>query len=154
MFASRPGVCRQETAQLDLHPEQWRRLSFRSAGEVPALLDIIVAAMEDHGYARKDLFAARLALEEALVNAVKHGNRGDPAKEARLRYHVNAAFVLLEVEDEGAGFDPSLVPDPLAPDNLERASGRGLFLIQKYMTWVEYNERGNCVTMCKHRTGS
>ena len=151
MFSSRQGQCRPEAAQLDLHPEQWRRRTFRTAGEVPALLDDVVAALEGFGYPRKDLFAVRLALEEALVNAVKHGNRGDPAKEARLRYHANPDFVLLEVEDEGAGFDPSAVPDPLAPENLERPSGRGLFLIRKYMTWVDYSERGNCVMMCKQR---
>jgi serine/threonine-protein kinase RsbW len=108
--------------------------------------------MEQFAFPKKDLFGVRLAVEEALVNAVKHGNRGDPAKEARLRFHVNPEFALIEVEDEGAGFDPAQVPDPLAPENLERPSGRGLFLIRKYMTWMRHNERGNCVTMCKHRT--
>jgi serine/threonine-protein kinase RsbW len=151
MFSSRQGLCRQEAARLDLRPEEWRRWTFRAAADVPALLDDVVAALEGLGYPRKDVFAVRLALEEALVNAVKHGNRGDAAKEARLRYHAGPEFVLLEVEDDGAGFDPSAVPDPLAPENLERPSGRGLFLIRKYMTWVEYSERGNCVTMCKHR---
>ena len=151
MFSSRQGLCRPEAARLDLHPEEWSRRTFRAAEEVPALLDAVVAALEAHAFPKKDQFAVRLALEEALVNAVKHGNRGDPAKEARLRFHANAEFVLMEVEDEGAGFDPSAVPDPLAPENLERPSGRGLFLIRKYMTWVEYNERGNCVTLCKHR---
>jgi serine/threonine-protein kinase RsbW len=153
MFSSRQELCRQEAAQLDLRPEDWRRRAFRSAGEAPALLDAVVAVMEEFGYAKKDLFAVRLALEEALVNAVKHGNRGDPKKEARLRYHVNAECVLLEVEDEGGGFDPSAVPDPLAPENLERPCGRGLFLIRKYMTWVRHNERGNCIILCKHKTG-
>jgi serine/threonine-protein kinase RsbW len=121
-------------------------------GEVPALLDILVVAMEALVYPKKDVFAVRLGLEEALVNAVKHGNRGDPAKEARLRYHVNAECVLLVVEDAGPGFDPATVPDPLAPENLERPSGRGLFLIRKYMTWAEHNDCGNCITMCKHRS--
>ena len=151
MFASRQGLCRPEAAGLDLRPEEWRRRVFRAASEVPALLDDVVAALEALDYPRKDVFAVRLALEEALVNAVKHGNRGDPAKEARLRYHAGPEFVLLEVEDEGEGFDPSAVPDPLAPENLERPSGRGLFLIRKYMTWVEYSERGNRVIMCKQR---
>ncbi len=152
MFASRLGSCRQEAARLDIRPEEWRLRTYRTAEEVPAVLDAVVAAMEQFDYPRKDTFAVRLALEEALVNAIKHGNRGDPAKEARLRYSVSAEMVLLEVEDEGAGFDPAGVPDPLAPENLERPSGRGLFLIRKYMTWMSHNERGNCITMCKHRS--
>src|SRR5690242_13032021 len=133
MFPPREVVCRPEAALLSLHPEQWRRRGFRRTAEVPTLLEAVVAAMEPFGYPKKDLFAVRLALEEALVNAVKHGNRGDPAKEARLRYHVGPAFVLLQVEDEGAGFDPARVPDPLEPQNLERQGGRGLFLIRRYM---------------------
>jgi serine/threonine-protein kinase RsbW len=127
--------------------------SFRSAEEVSALLDNLGAALEEYKYPKKDQFAVRLALEEALVNAVKHGNQGDTSKQARLRYDVNAEFVVVEVEDEGAGFDPSAVLDPLAPENLERPSGRGLFLIRKYMTWMEHNECGNCLKMCKQRGG-
>ena len=129
----------------------WHRQSISSTTEVSSVLQAVATAMAAVGYPERDRFGMRLALEEALVNAVKHGNRGDPAKEARLRYHAGPEFVLLEVEDEGEGFDPSAVPDPLAPENLERPSGRGLFLIRKYMTWVEYSERGNRVIMCKHR---
>ncbi len=152
MFSSRQVLCRQEAAQLARCPEAWQQRTYRSAEEVPALLNDLAAAVEEYNYPKKDLFALRLALEEALVNAVKHGNKGDTSKEARLGYHVNADFVLIEVEDEGAGFDPSAVPDPLAPENLERPSGRGLFLIRQYMTWMEHSERGNCVRMCKQRS--
>jgi serine/threonine-protein kinase RsbW len=151
MFSSRQDLCRREAAQLELRPEDWQQRTFRSTAEVPALLDDVIAAMGALAYPVKDLFAVRLALEEALVNAVKHGNRGDPAKQACLRCYVNAEVVLLQVEDEGAGFDPTAVPDPLLPENLERPSGRGLFLIRRYMSWMEYNERGNCLTMCRHR---
>jgi serine/threonine-protein kinase RsbW len=152
MVSSRPNPCRPGATEGYPRPEEWRRRAFRSAAEVPALLDVIVAAMAEFVYPNKDVFAVRLALEEALVNAVKHGNRGDPGKEARLRYHVNPDYVLMEVEDEGSGFDPAAVPDPLAPENLERPSGRGLFLIRRYMTWAQHNAAGNCITLCKQRT--
>src|SRR5262249_1272639 len=99
MFSSRQGLCRPELAQLDDRPEAWHRRSFRFADDVLGLLDDLVAALEQFGYAKKDLFAVRLALEEALVNAVKHGNRGDTSKQAHLRYHVSPDFVLVEVED-------------------------------------------------------
>jgi serine/threonine-protein kinase RsbW len=152
MFATHQGPCPQGAAEFDPRPEVWHRRTYRAAAEIPALLDEVVAAMEALDYPTEDVFAVRLALEEALVNAVKHGNRGDAAKEARLRYHMDDETVLLNVEDEGEGFDPLAVPDPLAPENLERPSGRGLFLIHKYMTWLEHSARGNAVTMCKHRS--
>ena len=60
----------------------------------------------------------------------------------------------VEVEDEGEGFDRSSVPDPLAPENLERSSGRGLLLMRHYLTWMGYNARGNCVRLCKCRSVS
>ncbi len=120
MFSSGQGWGRQEAAQLDLHPNEWHRWTYHTAEHVPALLDDLVAAIDELDFSRKDVFAIRLALEEALVNAVKHGNRGDPAKEARLRYFGNNELVLLQVEDDGLGFDPAGVPDPLAPENLER----------------------------------
>jgi serine/threonine-protein kinase RsbW len=107
--------------------------------------------MEKRGYTQKETFGARLALEEALVNAVRHGNRGDPTKCVWVSWHVTNRRVLLEVEDEGNGFDPRAVPDPCALENLERSCGRGLLLIHSYMTWVRFNKRGNRVAMCKHR---
>jgi serine/threonine-protein kinase RsbW len=57
--------------------------------------------------------------------------------------------MLVEIRDEGPGFDPDGLPDPLAPQNLERPGGRGVFLIRQYMTWVQFNETGNAVTLCK-----
>ncbi|MGH7171747.1 MAG: ATP-binding protein, partial [Gemmataceae bacterium] len=89
------------------------------------------------------------ALEEALVNAIKHGHKFDPSKEVQLRYYLTAECLLAEIEDQGCGFKPEDVPNPFAPENLERPSGRGLLLMQNYMTWVRYNDAGNCVTMCR-----
>ncbi len=91
----------------------------------------------------------RLALEEAVMNAIRHGHHYDRSKHVHLRYHVTQECLLAEVEDEGPGFNPAAVPDPREPENLERESGRGLLLMRSYMTWVRYNERGTCVTLCK-----
>ena len=98
------------------------------------------------------MFGIRLALEEALVNAVKHGNRSDASKIVRVHYQICEEQFLIEIRDEGAGFDPDGVPDPLSPANLERPGGRGVFLIRHYMSWVQYNEVGNAVTLCKVRS--
>jgi serine/threonine-protein kinase RsbW len=128
---------------------RWRRAYLNSARDLPALLEAVIDLMTEHGYPAKDLFATRLALEEAVVNAIKHGHKNDPARQVGVRFRVTAERVLAEVEDQGPGFDPFQVPDPLAVENLECPSGRGLLLMRKYMTWVRFNERGNCVTLCK-----
>ena len=99
------------------------------------------------GYTGKDIFAVRLALGEAVLNAFRHGNCGDPAKVVRVRWLITPAEAVFEVEDEGSGFDPELVPDPIAGDNHKRISGRGLYLMRIYMSGVTYNQRGNCVTL-------
>ena len=128
-------------------------LALRSAEEVVPALERLSAAMSAAGYPQRDAFALRLALEEALVNALKHGHRGDPSKEVRLRYRVTAEEAVAEVEDQGPGFDPAAVPDPLAPENLEKPSGRGLLLMRRYLSWLRFNERGNVVTLCRRRSG-
>ncbi|HZT82047.1 MAG TPA: ATP-binding protein [Gemmataceae bacterium] len=96
-----------------------------------------------------DIFSIKLALEEALVNAIKHGNQMDRSKKVRISYSVRPDRFDVCVTDEGRGFDPSDVPDPTAPENLERPCGRGLMLMRHYMSEVAYNAPGNSVTMSK-----
>jgi serine/threonine-protein kinase RsbW len=94
----------------------------------------------------------RLALDEALANAVRHGHRGDATKRVEVRYRITAAEALAEVEDQGEGFDPQRVSDPRLPENLEQPGGRGLLLMRAYLSWVRYNDRGNAVTLCQRRS--
>ena len=126
-------------------------LSVRCTAEMPRAINHLLEQMRSVGFSDKELFGMRLALEEAIVNAIKHGNRCNPAKQVAIRYQLSEDQIVLEIEDEGAGFDPDGLPDPLAPENLERPGGRGVFLIRQYMSWVQYNEKGNCVTFCKKR---
>ena len=102
-------------------------------------------------FSEPELFAIRLSVEEAVVNAIKHGNNSDPSKTLRIEYEVNHDLVRVRIEDEGAGFDPAQVPDPTSPEFIERPSGRGLLLMRYYMSDVQYNGRGNCVEMIKRR---
>jgi serine/threonine-protein kinase RsbW len=90
-------------------------------------------------------------VEEALVNAIKHGNGLNPSKKVRIAYHVRAEHFEIVVADEGPGFDPDEVPDPTAPENLERCCGRGLMLMRHYMSEVAFNRRGNSVRLRKLR---
>ena len=96
-----------------------------------------------------DVFSIRLALEEALVNAIKHGNQLDRRSRVHVAYRFLADRFEVRITDEGPGFDPDDVPDPTAVENLERPCGRGLMLMRYYMTAVAYSERGNTVTMSK-----
>ncbi len=152
MIHSRQEFCRQEACQSEPTSTVWDEERLQSTEEMIQFLDTLTTALAQLRYSEKDRFAVRLALEEAIVNAVKHGHRGDPSKQVRVRYHLEADYLLAEVEDQGPGFDPQQVPDPLDPDNLERSSGRGLLLMRHYLNWIRYNQRGNCVTLCKHRT--
>jgi serine/threonine-protein kinase RsbW len=93
-----------------------------------------------------------IALREALANAIKHGNRSDPAKLVRITAEVSRHKAKFTVEDEGDGFDVNAVPPPRDPDNLLKSSGRGVLLIRSVMDDARYNDRGNRLTMIKRRT--
>ncbi len=109
----------------------------------------ILDACKLHQFAEEDLFAIKLALEEALVNAVKHGNKLDPEKIVRIQYRVSNHRADIVVEDQGGGFDPAALPDPTTDENLEMASGRGILLMRYYMSSVVFNPQGNKVTLTK-----
>jgi serine/threonine-protein kinase RsbW len=141
------GHAPRGTSQPEAHWE-----GARPAPEVVRVVEALTELMAAAGYAEKHIFGMRLALEEAIQNAVKHGHRGDALRAVRITWHLNGERVVAEVEDQGAGFDPEEVPDPRAPENLERTCGRGLFLMRHYMTWVRCNARGNRVTLCRERS--
>jgi serine/threonine-protein kinase RsbW len=94
-----------------------------------------------------------LAVREAVANAIKHGNLGDPDKRVEVALETTGEEVVVRVEDEGAGFDPLAVDDPLAPENLLRPSGRGIFYIERFMDGVEWarNEGGGTVVTLRKR---
>jgi serine/threonine-protein kinase RsbW len=119
--------------------------------EARRIQDLIEEALQACGYSEHDIFSIKLALEEALVNAIKHGNQMDPDKRVMVSYQVTSDRFDIRITDEGQGFNPEDVPDPTAPENLERPCGRGLLLIRGFMTEVTYHGRGNCVSMSKVR---
>ena len=113
----------------------------------------VADALEAHGYGEGAMFAMRLALEEAIVNAFRHGNRSDPAKVVFFRCAVDGAEAAFEVEDQGPGFDPRTIPDPTEDENIEIPSGRGVMLIKAYMTDAEYIPPGNKLRMTYRKPG-
>ncbi|MBX3293388.1 MAG: ATP-binding protein [Acidobacteria bacterium] len=100
---------------------------------------------------RSNLF---VALDEAFVNAVKHGNKYDADKVVRIECEISQKEARFTVEDEGEGFDVNAIPDPLDPENLFKTSGRGVLFIYNIMDEVAYNERGNRLTMVKKAADS
>lgn len=123
-----------------------------SRGAVEHLCSQLLEAAAAKDFNGDDVFAIHLALEEALLNAMQHGNKRDAARQITIEYFITPAKFEISITDEGAGFDPNGVPDPRCEENLRKCSGRGLLLMRSYMDAVEYNETGNCVHMVKHKT--
>ena len=119
--------------------------------EARNLQDLIERQLRHCHYEDKEIFAIRLAMEEAIVNAIKHGNRMEQTKQIYVRYRILPDRFDIGITDEGAGYNSHHVSDPLAVENLERPSGRGLFLMKHYMTEVIVHAPGNRLTMSKVR---
>lgn len=108
----------------------------------------LLGTLARFGYSEASQFAVRLALEEALVNAFRHGHKSLPAETpVRFEFSVTPAHVNISIEDKGPGFDPEKVKDPTLEENLELPTGRGLLLMRAYMSRVEYNAKGNRLSM-------
>ena len=113
------------------------------------LQERILADVERHGFSNDSTFAIRIALEEALVNAIKHGNRLDPGKKVHVESRVTTRRAEITIEDEGPGFSRSDIPDPTLEENLHKSSGRGILLIESYMDGVHWSHGGRRLKMVK-----
>jgi serine/threonine-protein kinase RsbW len=115
------------------------------------VLEELLSRLGAQDWSSRDMFGIRLALEEAIVNAIKHGNRLDTSKHVHVICQSSAEKIWIKVTDQGCGFDPEAVPDCTDAEHLEVPNGRGIMLMRNYMTRVEYNLCGNVVTMEKLR---
>jgi serine/threonine-protein kinase RsbW len=114
-----------------------------------SILDYLMKRVEKVGVINPESSNLFVALDEAFVNAVKHGNKFDRDKVVRVSAEVSPSEARFTVEDEGEGFDLESIPDPRNPENLFKTSGRGVLFIYNIMDEVKYNERGNRLTMVK-----
>jgi serine/threonine-protein kinase RsbW len=110
----------------------------------------------DAGFADEEIMKISMAVREAAVNAVLHGNAYDPGKKVTLAFELTARDLIITIRDQGKGLDLSKVPDPLAPENLLKTSGRGIFLIRSFMDVVEIHpsQTGTELKMIKHVHGN
>ena len=118
---------------------------------IDSVVGRVVDLLQENG-CRQDLGNIQLALQEALMNAVLHGNQCDPEKCVRLCVAMQeGGGILIVVKDSGSGFDPSKLPDPTLKENILREGGRGVYLIQQLMDHVEYKfDGGTALIMRRH----
>jgi serine/threonine-protein kinase RsbW len=109
----------------------------------------ILDRVENCRFDSQSIFAIKLALEEALINAIKHGNKLDPRKKVTVAAKVTPRRCEIQIEDQGPGFRRSGVPDPTADENLLKCSGRGILLMEAYMDKVDWSRGGRRVKMIK-----
>ena len=94
-----------------------------------------------------------VAVMEAVNNAINHGNKRDENKMVDVCFEKESDTLIITVTDEGTGFNPELIPDPTKPENIEKISGRGVFLMRRLSDGIEFNEAGNSVKMSFNLTG-
>ena len=111
------------------------------------VVDQVLARLRRHAWADTDIFAVHLATEEALVNAIRHGNSSDPTKHIGFCCRLADDRVRIEITNQGPGFDPDRVPDPTQPDRLLLGGGRGLALMRGFMSSVKYRDLGRQVIL-------
>jgi serine/threonine-protein kinase RsbW len=120
-----------------------------SVSEVEAAADKLAGEV---GLDEDERFRIAMAIREAAVNAVLHGNDYDPAKRINVSFENNGKSLIFTIADQGKGVDPATLPDPLAPENLMRGTGRGIFLIRSFMDEVHFRQLqpGTELTLVKH----
>lgn len=109
----------------------------------------ILRCLNERKVSESFLFDIKLACEEAVINAIKYGNKSSPNKSVSVDCQIGQQSVVIAVSDEGPGFNHVDLPDPTTDENLLKTGGRGLFLIRKIMDKVEFNSQGNRITMTK-----
>ena len=104
------------------------------------------------GLEEEEIYRVAMAVREAAVNAVLHGNSYDPEKSITASFEATSDSLVIRIADQGKGLNPDTLPDPLAPENLLRGSGRGIFLIRSFMDEVHFRQLqpGTELTLIKH----
>lgn len=125
--------------------------TMESVSEVEAAAEKLAA---EAGIDEDERFRITMAVREAAVNAVLHGNDYDPAKQVTASFENNGKSLIFTIADQGKGVDWESLPDPLAPENLLRGTGRGIFLIRSFMDEVHFRQLqpGTELTLIKHLT--
>ena len=114
-----------------------------------ASIEELMNALESAGWEGRDVFHIQMAIEEAVVNAIEHGNKRDASKQVHIVFVVDAESAEMTITDQGDGFDHQNVADPTEEERLDQPRGRGVLLIRELMTQAQYNQKGNSLWMRK-----
>ncbi len=109
-------------------------------GLVETVTDSITGLM---GFDQEAAYWVNMSVRESSINAMRHGNGLDPEKKVAILFLVGTDELLIRITDQGRGFDPQSIPDPLAPENLLKPSGRGIFYIRSFMDQVDFQQTDN-----------
>ena len=139
-----------ESHEVNSHHDQFEAQISSNFEAGQEITERIMTSVGSAGFHSREQFGIRLAVDEAVTNAIKHGNQFHPKKTVRVDFRLDQRGVRIEIEDQGMGFRLEEVPDPTADENLERPSGRGLMLMREFMTRIEFNAKGNRVVLEKH----
>lgn len=120
--------------------------------ECVTLIRQMLAGLESFGWTQQDVFGIHMAIEEAVMNAIKHGNKEDSDKKVQVEIEIDVNNFYAKISDQGCGFCMEEVPDPTLEENLEKTSGRGVMLIKNFVDDCKYNEVGNSVELRKSKT--
>ena len=131
------------------------RLSFSLSSTMESVSEVEAAAEKlatEAGLDEDERFKVTMAAREAAVNAVLHGNEYDPSKKIAVSLENTGTALIISIADQGKGLDPETLPDPLAPENLLRGTGRGIFIIRSFMDEVHFRQLhpGTELTLVKH----
>ena len=118
----------------------------------PEVIGPLLEALKKFLWNQDDQFAIQMAVEEALMNAIKHGNESNPDKPVHVVLKFSDTQFYGKITDQGVGFDPTCICDPTADENVDKACGRGVMLMKNFVDTVSYNACGNEVEMTKQRT--
>ena len=153
------SVLSQELAARQLVAMSHNRVSYTLDSTLETVNNAEATASEmatKAGFADEDVMRIAMAVREAAINAVLHGNAYDPGKKVWLAFEQTGQDLVITIRDQGKGIDLQAIPDPLAPENLLKTSGRGIFLIRSFMDVVEINpsQAGTEIKLIKHVHGS
>jgi serine/threonine-protein kinase RsbW len=143
------------TREANLAAPETGKLSFRLASTMDSVAEVeqtVEKVATEAGLDEDETFRVTMASREAAVNAVLHGNAYDPNKQITVSIENTGKSLIIRIADEGEGLDPDKLPDPLAPENLLRGTGRGIFLIRSFLDEVHFRQLhpGTELTLVKH----